>query len=90
MVTPPGRRLATVGAGPGRFGPALRDGNAANPAGVFRRGSRWLSYGAGRAGDRGQTPSFDTSRTAPLSALVAIAAYARSAAETLRSRFFGA
>ncbi len=31
-----------------------------------------------------------TSRTAPLSALVAMAAYARSDWETLRSRFFGA
>lgn len=35
-------------------------------------------------------PSLLTSRTAPLSALVAIAAYAFSAADTLRSRFLGA
>lgn len=35
-------------------------------------------------------PSSDTSRTAPLSALVAIAAYARRACETLRSRATGA
>lgn len=60
------------------------------PRSLVRAGGVLVGQRTDQPGSDTSQPSLDTSRTAPRSALVAIAAYARSAAETLRSRSFGA